>query len=79
MWIAPQCGRNLTKLVCLRHGSKGDLVKKVQNALQENPDGNFGPGSKKALTKIQNEKLEFATGTCDLRMAEMLGFSLSEA
>jgi hypothetical protein len=66
----------LSGLICLRQGSRGELVRKVQVAIGRAPDGDFGPAVKADLADLQNSKLGFATGTCNRKMAELLGFSL---
>ena len=43
----------LNELVLLRVGSRGNLVKKLQEALGIDADGRFGPGTKKAVMEYQ--------------------------
>jgi murein L,D-transpeptidase YcbB/YkuD len=40
----------------LRRGARGDLVKKIQAALQVDADGIFGPGTEAALREFQRAK-----------------------
>ncbi len=44
----------LHELVLLRVGSRGDAVKKLQEALGIDADGRFGPGTKKAVADYQS-------------------------
>ncbi|MBO9401185.1 serine protease [Shimia sp. R9_3] len=60
------------RLACLRHGSRGELVAKLQQQINAASDGNFGPGTKKILTDVQNDTLGFATGTWTLDMARLM-------
>jgi peptidoglycan hydrolase-like protein with peptidoglycan-binding domain len=39
----------------LKVGSKGDLVKKMQKVLGATPDGDFGPGTEKAVKAWQTK------------------------
>ena len=68
------------KLVCLRHGSKGELVGKLQAKLGfpvPKQDRDFGAFTKRRLTEVQREKLNgLATGTYNLEMDRLLGFGL---
>lgn len=74
--VALAAGSSLGSLICVRQGSRGSQVNKVQQAIGLSPDGSFGPATKAALTAFQNQKLGFATGTCNPKMAELLGFAL---
>ena len=51
--------------VTLKNGSKGESVKKVQELLGVNTDGDFGPGTEKAVKDFQNKKKLPATGIVD--------------
>jgi hypothetical protein len=68
------------KLVCLRHGSKGNLVRELQAKLGfpvPEQDGDFGPVTKRRLTEVQREKLNgTATGTYNFEMDQLLKFGL---
>ncbi len=46
----------------LRMGDKGDAVKKLQALLKINADGDFGPGTKAAVIKVQKAKGLYADG-----------------
>ena len=45
----------LHELVLLRVGSRGEQVKKLQQALNIDADGRFGPGTKKAVMDFQRD------------------------
>jgi len=56
-------GSNTQSLRCLRHGSKGDRVARLQKALGiESSDGEFGPATKKRLGDRQKSELGWSTG-----------------
>ncbi len=61
-------------LVCLRHGSDGDRVERLQSQLNLNADGDFGPTTKHALAKAQMGRLGWATGTWSPAMATLMGW-----
>ncbi|WP_295583696.1 hypothetical protein [uncultured Lamprocystis sp.] len=63
-------------LTGLRHGSKGDEVKRLQQKLGIDADGDFGPGTKLALCKAQFEKLGLATGVYSVEIDDDLGFGI---
>lgn len=69
---ATMAGGSDDSLICLRHGSKGDLVRHLQERLGVAADGSFGAATKKALTRLQQQKLGFATGTWTREMAALL-------
>ena len=45
----------LTQLVLLRRGTRGEMVKKMQQALGIDADGKFGPGTEIAVRAYQSE------------------------
>jgi hypothetical protein len=49
----------------LKNGSKGDLVKQIQKSLKLKVDGQFGPGTEKAVKAFQLSKNLSATGIVD--------------
>jgi len=49
----------------LKNGSKGDLVKQIQKSLKLKVDGQFGPGTEKAVKAFQSSKGLSATGIVD--------------
>lgn len=58
----------------LRHGSRGEAVRRLQTALGiGNPDGDFGPVTKKKLTDLQNARLGWADGVFSPEMEQRLG------
>ncbi len=63
------------QLACLRHGSRGAEVSRLQHALGLTADDAFGPITKKALSDYQSAKLGYATGTYGPEMAALLGFT----
>jgi len=38
-----------TKFAVIKKGKKGDIVKAIQYIVGANPDGDFGPNTKKAV------------------------------
>ncbi len=64
-----------SSVVCLRHGSMGDDVRRLQASLGVTTDGVFGPGTKKALSESQFQELGFTTGTWSAKMATLMGLS----
>lgn len=46
----------LNQLVMLKRGTRGDTVKKMQEALGIDADGKFGPGTEKAVKAYQESK-----------------------
>ena len=46
----------LNQLVLLKRGTRGDMVKKMQEALNIDADGKFGPGTAKAVKAFQESK-----------------------
>lgn len=62
-------------LVCLRQGSRGPLVERLQTQLGLAADGAFGARTCEALVSLQQRRLGFATGTWTARMANMLGLT----
>ncbi|MBL4756635.1 MAG: peptidoglycan-binding protein [Rhizobiales bacterium] len=46
----------LHQLVLLKRGTRGDMVKKMQQALEIDADGKFGPGTEKAVKAYQESK-----------------------
>lgn len=52
-WVAPE--EPELELETIRKGSKGPLVKKMQEALGIGADGDFGPGTERALMKWQSD------------------------
>lgn len=61
--------------LCLRHGSHGAEVRRLQQSLGVTVDGHFGPATKKALTERQNNVLGFATGTWTPKMADAMSMT----
>jgi len=60
----------------LRHGSKGEAVRRLQTALGvKSPDGDFGPITKKKLTDVQRARLGWADGVFSPEMEQRLGIS----
>ncbi|UOF80295.1 chitinase A [Caudoviricetes sp.] len=58
----------------LRHGSKGEMVKKMQAALGMTADGDFGPGTEAALKKWQGANGLTADGVAGPKtLAKLLG------
>ena len=49
----------------LKNGSKGDLVKQIQKSLNLKVDGQFGPGTEKAVKAFQSSKGLSVTGIVD--------------
>ncbi|MEC9368241.1 MAG: peptidoglycan-binding protein [Pseudomonadota bacterium] len=45
----------LTELILLQRGSRGDTVKKLQQALSIPADGKFGPATEKAVKEFQQK------------------------
>jgi hypothetical protein len=54
----------LARLTRLRHGSRGDLVKALQQKLKLEPTGLFGAAETRALAALQRAKLGAADGVC---------------
>ena len=54
----------LARLTRLRHGSRGDLVKTLQQKLKLPPTGLFGAATSKTLAALQRAKLGAADGVC---------------
>jgi V8-like Glu-specific endopeptidase/GH24 family phage-related lysozyme (muramidase) len=65
-------GQSLEDLTCLRHGSSGDAVRRLQGQLGITVDGDFGAGTRKALAILQMQKLGYATGSWSPEMATLL-------
>jgi hypothetical protein len=65
-------------LRCLRHGSEGDEVKKLQTALGfgSGANGAFGPATKQRLGDHQKSQLGWGTGIYSTDMDEYLGFTV---
>ncbi len=64
-------------LSCLRHGSQGPEVAKLQTALGiANPSGVFNWATTKALAAHQMSKLGWASGTYGRNMDVLLGFDI---
>lgn len=60
-------------LRCLRHGSQGDQVQRLQKQLGVATDGRFGAATRKALALLQMERLGYASGSWTREMASLLG------
>lgn len=60
------------RLACLRHGSQGEVVAKLQQQIDALSDGKFGPRTKELLASAQNDTIGFATGTWTPDMAELM-------
>jgi len=60
-------------LTCLRHGSQGDRVQRLQEQLGVASDGNFGAVTRKALATLQMDRLGYASGSWTREMAGLLG------
>lgn len=60
----------VSDLQCLRHGSRGDKVGRLQQQLGISDDGQFGARTRKALVDRQYQMLGFATGSWTARMAQ---------
>ncbi len=67
--------QDVSALACLRHGSRGQAVIRLQNHLGVTPDGEFGPATKKRLTEVQRGQLGFATGSYGPKMADELSWA----
>ncbi len=63
-------------LRCLRHGSKGEPVRRLQRALRYTDHGDFDAGTKRDLAVYQREQLGYATGTMTPAMADLLGLEI---
>jgi putative chitinase len=63
----------------LRVGSKGDLVKKLQEKLGITADGNFGPGTERAVRAWQTNNKLTVDGIAGPAMLERLGISVPAA
>ena len=63
-------------LGCLRQGSQGPLVQKLQTKLGLASDGAFGSETASELAKYQMSKLGWATGTYFREMDVLLGFEI---
>ena len=64
---------DLAVLMCLRQGSRGPLVKQLQEQLGVYPaDSQFGPQTCEELIARQRSKLGYATGTWSPAMAKLL-------
>ena len=68
-------GAGISGLVCLRQGSRGARVARLQGHLGISVDGEFGAGTRKALADMQFARLGFATGTWTAKMAALLGLA----
>jgi len=68
-------GKSLEALTCLRHGSRGDAVRRLQEQLGVTVDGAFGAGTRKALATLQMQRLGYATGSWSAEMAALLGMT----
>lgn len=66
-------GGDLASLSCLRQGSRGERVRRLQSQLGLPVDGVFGAGTCRHLAAIQQQQLGFATGTWSPQMAQLLG------
>lgn len=60
-------------LICLRQGSYGERVRRLQGQLGVAQDMSLGPLTAEALTKAQIAALGFSTATWSARMATMMG------
>lgn len=56
----------------LKVGSKGQMVKKVQTALGQKADGQFGPGTEKAVKDFQTKSKLPVTGKVDEKTAKAM-------
>ena len=75
--LAIAAGSDTTSLACLRQGSRGETVHRLQSQLGIGADGNFGADTCQELVALQRNRLGFATGTCNSTMANLLGLTLS--
>ncbi|MGF1455986.1 MAG: trypsin-like serine peptidase [Alphaproteobacteria bacterium] len=74
--MALESGGNMKPLQCLRHGSRGDAVRRLQRAMGVRDSGSFDAATKFELTRLQNKKLTIATGTMTRDMQTRLGLSV---
>ena len=63
-------------LAGLRHGAHGAAVAALQTKLGIGADGDFGPATKLALAKAQQQKLGLATGVYSVDMDDAMGFGI---
>jgi hypothetical protein len=63
-------------LDCLRQGSRGPEVEKLQTKLGVTSDGVLGPGTVKALADLQMKELGWASGTYSREMDVHLGLEI---
>jgi peptidoglycan hydrolase-like protein with peptidoglycan-binding domain len=70
----------LQELILLRRGSRGDTVKKLQEALGVSADGKFGPGTEKAVKAYQEKnglKADGIAGPNTLAKLNLFGITTS--
>jgi peptidoglycan hydrolase-like protein with peptidoglycan-binding domain len=60
-------------LMCLRQGSRGEIVSRLQEQLGLRPDKVFGPLTAETLVSLQRRVIGFATATWTKEMARKLG------
>ena len=68
-----------SRLARIRYGSQGDIVKRLQKALNRPETGFFSADDKVALAALQREKLGFADGVYAPDMDAKLGFNVFTA
>jgi hypothetical protein len=73
--VAAIGGAAIEGLLCLRQGSRGAIVARLQEQLGLAADGKFGTMTAKALVVRQRDKLGFATATWTAQMAAALGMN----
>ncbi len=74
--MALESGGNMKPLQCLRHGSRGEAVRRVQRAVGVRDTGSFDALTKRELARFQTKKLGWATGTMTRDMETRLGLSV---
>lgn len=68
----------LIELILLQRGSRGDTVKKLQQALKIDADGKFGPGTEKAVKEFQQKnglKVDGIAGPQTLAKLNLFGIT----
>ncbi|MEI9412344.1 hypothetical protein [Mesorhizobium salmacidum] len=70
--VAAIGGGSIDTLMCLRQGSRGKIVGRLQEQLGLNPDNVFSPLTAETLVALQRTTLSFATGTWTREMASKL-------
>ncbi|MER9183706.1 peptidoglycan-binding domain-containing protein [Mesorhizobium sp. M0767] len=74
--VAAVGGGSIDTLMCLRQGSRGEIVGHLQGQLGLKQDNVFSPLTAETLVALQRKTLGFATGTWTREMATKLGLKL---